>query len=131
MSPSYGGRRFDFVPPDHGLALGEDWPLRWPVEDENGALVSSFAGLTWGFALLPRLETAEGWTAAQTAALIAKTSGGGTITANVPNVDLTISAADQAAAVGGALTVRTYWYELYQLSTPLRRVAYGRIAPQH
>ena len=122
--PEYGGLRYDFKPPSHVLALLEDWPLRWPVEDENGVALSSFAGLTWGFALLDRLGTANGWTAVLAAALISKT--GADITASVPNVDLTVTAANQTTA---ALTVRPYAYELFQLTSPVRRVAYGLIVP--
>lgn len=127
--PTYGGRRFDFEPPIHTLALFEDWPLRWVVEDENGAVLSSFAGLTWGWVLLDRLDTANGWTAALAAALISKE--GVALTASVPNVDISVTAAEQAAATGGTLTVRPYAYELWELAAPQRRVAYGYIRPQH
>ena len=129
--PEYGALRCDFTP-QHGrtLSLGEDWPLRFPVEDENGLLLSSFAGLTsWGFAILERLESANGWTAVLAAALHSET---GTITAVAPNVDLTVTAAEQAAAGAGAgLSVRSYAYELWQLNTPTRRVAFGQLVPQH
>lgn len=127
----YGGRRFDFRPPTYTLALNEDWPLRWTIQDEDGVDLTSFGGLTWGWALLDRLDTANGWTAVLAAALISKTSALATITASVPNVDLTVTAAQQAAAAGGALTVRPYAYELWQLTSPVRRVAYGLIMPQH
>lgn len=128
---AYGARRYDFKPPVHGLALNEDWKLRWVVEDEDGVELTDFSGLTWGFVVLPRLDMADGWTAALAAALISKTSAGGSISASVPNVDLTVTAADQAAATGGALTVQAYAYELWQLTSPVRRVAYGSIIPQH
>lgn len=127
--PNYGGLRFDFTPPTHVLSLGEDWPLRFPVEDENGAPLASFSGMSWGFALLERLDVANGWTAVLAAKLHSATSVGGGISATVPNVDLTITAAEQAAAVGGALTVRPYAYELWQLTSPVRRVAFGLIVP--
>ena len=123
--PSYGAIRFDFTPQNgRVLSLGEDWPLRFPVEDENGLLLSSFSGLTsWGFAILERLDTANGWTAIAAAALHVETSA---ITASVPNVDLTVTGAEQTTA---ALTVRDYAYELWQLNTPTRRVAYGTLRP--
>jgi hypothetical protein len=123
--PEYGAIRCDFTPQQgRTLSLGEDWPLRFPVEDENGLLLSSFSGLTsWGFAILDRLDTANGWTAVQAAALHQET---GTITASVPNVDLTVTAAEQTTAT---LTVRDYAYELWQLNTPVRRVAYGTLRP--
>lgn len=121
----YGAVRSDFTPQQgRTLSLGEDWPLRWAVEDENGLLLSSFSGLTsWGFAILDRLDTANGWTAVAAAALHQET---GTITASVPNVDLTVTAAEQTTA---ALTVRDYAYELWQLNSPVRRVAYGTLRP--
>ena len=131
MSPVFGGVRYDFTPPTHVLALGEDWPLRWAIEDENGVALANFTGITeWGFALLERLDIANGWTAALAAKLISETLSGGGISATVPNVDVTITAAGQAAAVGGALTVRPYAYELWKLAgAPVRRVAYGLIVP--
>jgi len=115
----YGGKRYDFRPPTHTLALKETWPLRWVVEDENGAPWTSFAGKTWGFALLDRLETANGWTDVQAAALIVKT--GGQITASAPNLDVPVTPADQAA-----LTARSYAYEVWETAGE-RRVAYGTI----
>lgn len=128
--PNYGGLRFDFTPPKHVLSLGEDWPLRWPIEDENGALLSSFSGLTWGFALLERLDVANGWAAVLAAALHSETSAGGGIAATAPNVDLTVTAVEQAAVAAGAgLSVRPYAYELWQLNSPVRRVAFGLIVP--
>ena len=121
----YGPVRFDFTPQNgRTLSLGEDWPLRFPVEDENGLLLSSFSGLSsWGFAILDRLDTANGWTAVAAAALHQET---GTISASVPNVDVTVTAAEQTTA---ALTVRDYAYELWQLTSPVRRVAYGTLRP--
>ena len=123
--PEYGAIRFDFTPQSgRTLSLGEDWPLRFPVEDENGLLLSSFSGLaSWGFAILDRLDTANGWTAIAAAGLHVET---GTISASVPNVDLTVTAAEQTTA---ALTVRDYAYELWQLDSPVRRVAYGTLRP--
>ena len=125
----YGGKRSDFQLPTHALALGENWPLRWAIEDENGTALSSFTGLTWGFAILDQLTTANGWTAVLAAALHSETSAGGGITASVPNVDVTVTAVEQAAVSSNAgLTVRPYAYELWEL-TNVRRVAYGLLVP--
>lgn len=122
--PTYGGKRYDFKAPMHNLTWLEDWPLRWVIEDENGTALSSFSGLGFTFYLLDRLDAANGVSALATAALHTETTAG-----SVPNVDITITAAEQTTA---ALTSThgPYAYELWQTTaSPIRRVAYGIIAP--
>lgn len=122
--PTYGARRYDFKAPTHNLTWLEDWPLRWTVQDENDVDLTTFSGLGFTFYLLDRLDSANGVTALAAAALHTETTSG-----SVPNVDITITAAEQTTA---ALTSThgPYAYELWQTTaSPIRRVAYGLIAP--
>lgn len=126
---AYGGKRFDFKPSAHTISLLEDWPLRWVVEDENGAAVSSLSGMNFGLAIMDDLNSFNGWTA-----IAAATPGASgplyhreTVSGQTaPNVDITVSVADQATL---PTTSQRFAYELWRTdaSPNLRRIAYGYI----
>ena len=103
---------------DAALTPGEDRTLRFAVEDEDGVAVSSFAGWTFAWYLLPRQNTPR--TSADV--LLTKTSSGG-IASSVPNVDVALDPADTLT-----FQARTYFYELWRTDTGnVVRLAYGPV----
>ena len=115
---SSGGIKFDFTAA-YKLVPGEHRVLRFVCNDANGDPVSSFSGWTFAFYLLPTQRTALD----STDVLLTKTSGGGGISATVPNIDVTLTAANT-----GDLDARPNFYELWRTDSGNEvRLAYGSI----